>query len=160
MVGTHSPEIHDEIVARFGSWIVIYNMPYAPDKQLGRPVIYLMFFVFRSSKVSSSQLRQCIRQFLRGAHGEAGVDVAHVRKILERGCFNWNPGVGFLIGMASSSSTTRALWLPPGIFLCLTKNSSPTIFWNRTLAEQTKWQSPTLPAELYGSAWKITAKTG
>ena len=91
MVGTHSPEIHDEIVARFGSWIVIYNMPYAPDKQLGRPVIYLMFFVFRSSKVSSSQLRQCIRQFLRGAHGEAGVDVAHVRKILERGCFNWSP---------------------------------------------------------------------
>ncbi|OLQ09480.1 hypothetical protein AK812_SmicGene6916 [Symbiodinium microadriaticum] len=36
VIGTHSPEIHAEIVARFGSWIVIYNMPYAPDKQLGR----------------------------------------------------------------------------------------------------------------------------
>ncbi|CAE7390747.1 unnamed protein product [Symbiodinium microadriaticum] len=66
VIGTHSPEIHAEIVARFGSWIVIYNMPYAPDKQ-------------------------CIRKFLRGAHGEAGVDVAHVRQILERGCFNWSP---------------------------------------------------------------------
>ena len=35
VIGTHSPEIHEEIVRRFQDWIVIYDLPYTPDKQLG-----------------------------------------------------------------------------------------------------------------------------
>ena len=69
VIGTHSPEIHQEIAARFQSWILIYDLPYAPNKQ-------------------------CLREHLRGARGDAdqtGVDVGHFHRILELGCYNWSP---------------------------------------------------------------------
>ncbi|CAJ1341629.1 unnamed protein product [Effrenium voratum] len=65
IIGTHSPDIQEELRALFKDWLVIYDLPYAKD-------------------------RDCLRKHFRGAHLGFAVERSY-RKVVDLECYNWSP---------------------------------------------------------------------